>query len=386
MRVIEKDPSQMTRSILETTGANALFQMTTCQRILLAFTHGTTGAVGVATGLFAADEDKNKHHEDHKRVAPEVFTGAQAVRHLMEVAGSLDALMPGEKQVFAQFRAAVRDAREKGLVDDELERVLDRVTRAARAVQPSVLTDEGRESLVPLTRETVADHLEGVKRPRVAIVGTGVIAKALVSMLQGLRPDVRLIIVSRDRGRASLMALASNADAVTLEEFLEAPPGGLCLVGFAMRCDQPIVKASELKRRGAHTNPLLVLDFAMPRNAQPPEQDVPGLTMVSLDTLSELSKASKQRNPRHLANAREILDDHVTRYLQREHERLETDRLRALADRFEEIAKRRWRDLPVDPGLTAQDQRLHKWFDQTVRALRHEAIETIKRTGRGDDS
>lgn len=381
VRISESDGGRIVETIRSDSLAKGVFQMVTCQRVIYAFTHASAETPGRLLDHFAFD----KAERADGLVEPEVLVGAQAMRHLMEICSSLDALMPGERQVFSQFRRAVREARERGLVDDDPERIFDRVIHAARAVQKEVRLEGTKESLVPLTHELASRHLQGKDRPCVAVFGTGVIAKAFVAMVRRIRPDAHLVIVSHDRQRALHMAKNLDAKASLLHEFMQTPPPGLCLIGFAMRTQEPVVDAKTLQRWAVQGGPLLVLDYAMPRNAEPPAQGSTGVTVVSLDEMAKFAQTSRDEGSTELTRGREILDRHLQRYLDREQDRLEVERLRRLADRFEQIADQRWQDLPVD-AVEPDQKQLHKWYEQTVRALRHEAIETVKDSRKGGAS
>ncbi len=377
VRVAQKGADRIAATIRSDALAKGMFQMVTCQRVVYAFTHARTETQARLSDHFALDAEPGDIP-----VEPEVLTGSQAMRHLMEVCSSLDALMPGEKQVFSQFRRAVREARERGFLDDDMERVMDRVIHAARAVHREVRLEGTKESLVPLTHELASRHLQDKDRPCVAVFGTGVIAKAFVAMVRRIQPDAQVVIVSRDRHRALHTAKALNAKASLLHEFIQTPPPGLCLAGFAMRTRDAVVDANMLELWADRAGPLLVLDYAMPRNVVPPTQGPSGVTVVSLDDMAKLAQASRDEGSWELRRGREILDRHLQRYLDREQDRLEVQRLRRLADRFEKIADQRWQDLPVD-AVEPDQKQLHKWYEQTVRALRHEAIETVKSSRKG---
>ena len=365
----EKDREALLWSLRETAGARELVYVPTCQRVVVTLLEPAPDAPERIERWYAGTLGRAPP-------APETFGGLEAFRHLAEAASSLDSLVVGEPQVLGQFKAAQSRCDEAGLSAAGLRHVFSLVFRAAKAVRSETSLFRGKVSLVPLTEALIETHLMHVEKPRAAVLGTGQIGEKTIELLRKLRPDVDLHVVSRNVERAHEVAETHGATGHTLARFLEAPPAGLDVLALAMGTEAPILAAKQMEAMAA-SRPLLVLDLAIPRNAEP-AHGVPNLRVVQMDELSAMSEAAKADRRGELEAAQAVLSREMRR-IEDEYEarRLAHD-LAALTQRVQAVAQER---LALAGGALAQDPDFVKWYEQTVRALLHEATTAVKNAG-----
>lgn len=364
----EADREALLRDLRDASGAKELAYVPTCQRVVLTLLHAPDDAPARVAGFYAGRLGRTL-------APPESFDGFDAFAHLAEAASSLDSLVVGEPQVLGQFKAAAARADETGLAGPGLRHVHSLVFRAAKAVRHETALFKGKVSLVPLTEALLASHLETVAHPRVAVVGTGQIGEKMLELVKAQHPRAELHVVSRSTERAHEVAALHDATGHNLKTFLERPPGGLDVLALALGVDAPFVPAAWMRERAAE-RPLLVLDLAIPRNAEHVEGEVPGLRLVQMDDLSRMSEAAKAGREAEVATARAVLSRELgVIQVEYEQRRLAHD-LALLSQRFQEVAQDRLARAR-EAGLDVDA----KWFDQTVRALLHEAAGAVKRAG-----
>lgn len=364
----EADRDALLSELRDAAGAKELAYVPTCQRVVLTLLHAPDD---VARRVHAFYADRLRR----ELPAAETFDGFEAFAHLAEAASSLDSLVVGEPQVLGQFKAAAARADESALAAAGLRHVHSLVFRAAKAVRHETALFKGKVSLVPLTEALLASHLLGVAQPRVAVVGTGQIGEKMVELVRAQHPGADLHVVSRSPERAHEVAAMHDATGHTLKAFLERPPRGLDVLALALGVDAPFVPAAWMAERAAE-KPLLVLDLAIPRNAEHVEGDVAGLRLVQMDDLSRMSEAAKAGREAEVATAQAVLARELgVIQVEYEQRKLAHD-LALLSQRFQEVA--------ADRLARAREAGLEvdaKWFDQTVRALLHEATGAVKRAG-----
>lgn len=307
--------------------------------------------------------------------APDRHDRFDAFQHLCTVASSLDALVPGEPQVLGQVRDAVRQCDGEGLLGPGLRHLFDHVLRTAKEVRAQTGLFRGKVSLLPLAEEPVREALSG-PAPTAAVLGTGEIGMRTVRFLRRIAPDVRLQAVSRDDERARAFAAEHDAQPRTLEAFLEAPAPDLVMC--AMDVQRPVLSGGHLAS-WAEAQPLTVVDLALPRNTERPP-GAPDLTLIQMDDLMRRREASLARREAAYADAQRILADAVDRVRHEYDLRCHASTLHRLTRRFEEVAELRWKE-----AMLAGDDNVRKWYDQTVRALLHEAVEVVKGTDRSEE-
>lgn len=347
-------------------GASEMVYIPTCQRVTLVLLHPEAEPAQRATAAYETILERTIP-------PPESFQGRAAFHHICETATSLDSLVIGEPQILGQVKAAAQRCDETGLSGPGLRHIMSMVLRAAKTVRADTDLFKGKVSLVPLTEELIASHLASVQRPRVAVVGTGQIGERMMDLFQE-RAGVELHIVSRSGERATKLANERSATAHDLASFLDAPPVGLDVLALVMTTDVPILTSTKLHAL-ARERRLLVLDLAIPRNAEATMH--PNLRLVQMDDLSRMSEEAKRARADEILNARQILDDELDRIQRSYDERRLAHDFRNLTQRFQEIAEERWTN-GAPEGIKTNDPRVRKWYDQTVRALLHEATQAIK--------
>lgn len=308
---------------------------------------------------------------------PEAFRGRAAFHHLAHMAASLDSLVVGEPQILGQVKASAQRSDETGLSSAGLRHVIGLVLRAAKAVRAQTELFKGKVSLVPLTEQLVADHLAGNPRPRAAVFGTGQIGARMIELLREY-PGVELHVVSRRLERAREVAAPYGAQPHALADMLQQPPpGAFDVVALAMGTDAPILLAEDLARLAGDKR-LLALDLAIPRNAE--GAGAANVRLVQMDDLSRLSEEAKRARSDEIDHATRILDAELGRIDAAYAERKLAHDLEALARRFDEVVMERAERAGAE-GVDLTDPRARKWYEQTVRALLHEATTAVKKAG-----
>lgn len=362
----ETDRVARLRALREAIGARDLAYVPTCQRVILA-------TLDAPADLHERARDAYRALAGVHLPEGETFTGAEAFRHLAEVASSLDSLVVGEPQVLGQFKASLQQNVEAGLAGPALRHVLSLVLRAAKAVRAETDLFRGKVSLVPLTEGLVHAHLEGRPRPRAVVLGTGTIGEKMAEML-ATRPDVDLHVVSRSPSRAAEVAQRHGARGLSLVDFLDTPPEGIDLVACAMATETPLLDAKRLQAL-AQDRDVLVLDLAIPRNTERPVETAPRLRLVQMDDLVRIREEGQAQRLAEVDAARAVLEREVAR-VQGEYEaRKMAQDLARLAERFDEVARERL------AMVDAAEPAFRKWYEQTVRALLHEAAQAVKEAG-----
>ncbi|MDQ6846039.1 MAG: glutamyl-tRNA reductase [Candidatus Dormibacteraeota bacterium] len=238
--------------------------------------------------------------------------GADAIRHMLRVAGGLESMVVGEAQVLGQFRDAHQLARDAGTLDARLDYVLRRAVSAGKRVRTK--TTIGRRSgsiahaAVQVARELAGDlHGRGV-----LVLGAGTMSALAAARMHDA--GARVMIASR--GGDSALALASRltGDALAINDPI-AKAAEIEVVICCTDSSAPVLSAGDVaamqERRGHR--PLTVIDIAVPRDVEAGAGDVAGVTLIDVDALGDriASGGSPQRSA--LAEATAIIEAEVAR-------------------------------------------------------------------------
>ncbi|MEV4513552.1 glutamyl-tRNA reductase [Dactylosporangium sp. NPDC049525] len=209
-----------------------------------------------------------------------------AVRHAFRVAAGLDSMVVGEAQILGQLRDAYGTAAEQGSAGRVLHELLQQALRVGKRVHAETEIDRAGQSVVSAALAYGQGATGPVEGRPALVIGAGAMGALSLATLRrsGAHP---LYVTNRSAERAERLAELHGATAVpyaTLPTVLEqvdvvvsatASPGPVldaALVGSALTGD-----------RGS----LLVLDLAIPRDVAPGVGDLPGVTLVDIELLSE---------------------------------------------------------------------------------------------------
>jgi glutamyl-tRNA reductase len=215
-----------------------------------------------------------------------VFTGPEALLHLVRVAAGLDSLVVGEDQIRGQLRDALRLAESVAAIPTPLRGVFQRAIESARRVRGGTRLEQ-RPSVasagVHVAQRSIA---EGLDDKPVAVLGAGVMARVAAESLVAAGARVRLL--NRTPGHAEALAaqLGGEVSIGGLDDLPRALEEAVLIVG-ATASRVPIVEVDAVRRAAArrHGRPLLLLDIAVPRDVEPNVRGLPAVQVLDLDDL-----------------------------------------------------------------------------------------------------
>lgn len=211
-----------------------------------------------------------------------VRTGREAVRHLFRIAGGLESIARGEREVRLQVRAAAATVWSRHR--DRLLR--DLLQAAADAADETAPTVPSSRSIAALAATRVLE-LSGRPFPRVVVLGSGAVGRQVT---EHLAPSAKVSLVYRSRPPDERFlrltgARAVRTDALAAEVALAdavvtaAKSGGRCLGPEDLPRDRPLV----------------LVDLGVPRNVDPAVRGRPGIRLVDLEELGTLPDAPADR-------------------------------------------------------------------------------------------
>jgi glutamyl-tRNA reductase len=205
-----------------------------------------------------------------------------AVRHSFRVSAGLESMVVGEAQILGQLRNAYHAATEADTAGRLLHELMQQALRVGKRAHAETGIDRAGQSVVSAALEVAAATFGGDLTGRTGLViGAGAMGALSVATLTrtGVGP---LQITNRGAARAERLAEAYGATAVpfgALEEAIAAADIVVC----ATASTEPVLTAEILAGR---ERPLVVLDLAVPRDVAPEVAELPGVTVVDIDSLA----------------------------------------------------------------------------------------------------
>lgn len=258
----------------------------------------------------------------------------RAAAHLFAVAGGLDSMVVGERQIAVQVKHAMEVARAEGTARRVLQRVFRQAVRVGRRVRNESRIAEGASSMVEVGLAAV-DRQRGVPLAgaRVAVVGAGDLGGLTVRRVADLGAG-HVTVWNRSTDKAERLAakLDDQVPYAVVDELSAALRDAdvvVCTTGAAEAVIDVDLAQRVLAERGtgpardavagsvtpdgSALEPLVVLDLGVPRNVDPGCAHLPGMRLIDVSDVRQL--ADRGHAGSVLSEAREIVEEEVARFV-----------------------------------------------------------------------
>jgi glutamyl-tRNA reductase len=212
-----------------------------------------------------------------------------AVAHLFSVAAGLDSMVVGESQILGQVRAALRRAQELGSVGPALNVLFQQALRVGKRGHAETDIDRTGPSVVAVALDRIEASVGPIEGRRTLVVGAGAMAGLAVAALDR-RGAADVLVVNRTQERAEVLAADVGGQAAGLHTL----PDLLAEVDVVVSCTGAtgvVIDAGTLaaalrdRTNRAGDRPYALIDLAMPHDVDPAAADLPGVTLVGIETL-----------------------------------------------------------------------------------------------------
>ncbi|MEZ4368944.1 MAG: glutamyl-tRNA reductase [Kofleriaceae bacterium] len=292
--------------------------------------------------------------------------GPGAVGHVFRVASALDSLVLGEAQILGQLKTAYQGAVGRGAAGPILGRCLERAFGVAKRTRTETAIARGSSNVSSVAVELAARVFGDLAGRAVLVVGAGKMSALAARHLR--RAGVaELVVTNRSPERAA--ALAAELDAVArpwdeLPSLLAAADVVISSTGAR----QPILTRAVMHKvaRARRYRPLVVVDIAVPRDAEPSITDAEGIYLFDIDDLEKVVAANLAERAKAATDAARIVDGEAAAFEQWRRSQAVVPTIRALRQRFTLVAEQE-----VQRTLDALARREHTpaQRDQAIRRL-----------------
>lgn len=294
-----------------------------------------------------------------------------AVRHLFQVASSVDSLVQGETQISGQIRDSRLRAQERG-ADFFLLRMFQDALASSKRVRTITALGEGSVSIASTAVQLAQERLD-LSQASVAIVGAGAMAEAAWRSFRhhGVR---RFFYVNRTPSKLESWACEAPGEVLGLDGLERAMRCDVVLA--AVRHEGYLITSKDLERSGQ-----LLLDISAPRVIDP-SCARPGTEVVGIDDLQRVVERNRQSRAEQAAEATRLIEEDIERFCSWLRSRSILDDIRSVRESAHEtameLARRHARHLERLAGTPQFDQELEGFARLLANQLLHHPVHTAK--------
>lgn len=249
-----------------------------------------------------------------KGLEPEQFrpyfvsrSGMEAVSYLFEMASGLRSLIVGEDQILAQVKKAAADAREWGYSGSVLDVLFRSAVTGAKKVKTELSISTANASAVDYAMEMLQSGGMDFSGKKCLVIGNGEMGKRTATALLAMGAEVTVTI---RQYRSGIVEVVPGCRRINYSERYSLIPE--CdIVVSATSSPNTTLSRQALADCGLREG-IIFIDLAVPRDIDPAVQELPGVTLMDIDSFS-VPRTEELRS--QLAQAEEMLQEQKTRFI-----------------------------------------------------------------------
>ncbi len=347
--------------------------------------------------VYTAQEDANQipGHQDlarffaefHQLPVHEFFddllerSGPDVVRHLFQVAASLDSMVLGEPQIVAQVKEAYTLAQQHAASGPLTNALFQRALGVAKRVRTETGLAEGRVSIASVAVGEFGRRIfDRFDDKTVLVIGAGEMAIEAVRYLQdeGAR---QIWVCNRTLDRALALAQEWGGQVRPFERLDEwlAQADVIVSTTGAEPCLVPRDRFRLARQKGAY-KPVFVLDLGVPRDFDPSIRDLDdNVFLYCIDDLQAICERNRRARQREVDRALVIIDQEVDRLMGELHHQATGPIIRRLREQWRQVVDQETRRLFQRlPHLEKDRADIERSIEQMVNKLLHPPLEALR--------
>lgn len=309
-------------------------------------------------------------------------SGPDAVRHLFEVACSLDSMVLGEPQIVSQVKDAYRVAQENEACGPLTHALFESAIRVSKRVRSETKLAEGRVSIASVAvgefGKSIFDRFDD---KLVLVIGAGEMAEETLRYLkdEGVR---EIVVVNRSLERGERLAAQWGGHAHPLADLHHWLAQADVIVSTT-GADRPIVDLATFRqvRRADHHKPVFILDLGAPRDFDPAINEAfDNVFLYDIDSLEATCQRNRAQRASEIERARGILAEETDRFLQEFYHRATGPVIKRLREEWHAIRRQELELLFGRlPHLNEADrQAIGYAVERIINKLLHPPLEVLR--------
>ncbi|MGJ8591359.1 MAG: glutamyl-tRNA reductase [Aquaticitalea sp.] len=233
-----------------------------------------------------------------------IYKNKEAIAHMFRVGSGLDSQILGDFEIISQLKSSARDSKKLGLLNAFSERLINAVIQASKRIKNETDLSSGATSVSFASVQYIMRSFERVSDKNILLFGTGKIGRNTCENLVKHTKNEHITLINRTKTKAEIIAGKFNLvvkDYANLQEEINASD----ILIVATGAQNPTVDKHCIQSK----KPLLILDLSIPRNVNQNVTELPNVTLIHLDDLSQMTDDTLERRKAFIPLAESILED-----------------------------------------------------------------------------
>jgi len=283
-------------------GVSEYLILNTCNRVELYLSGDMPNPQDACLAFFENSDEVTRQEVEKYQYFRE---GNHAVTHLFQTAAGLDSQMLGETEILGQVKDAYTQAHKAGTLGSVLNRVFQKSFQAAKWVRTHTGIGRGQTSIGNVATELAIRICGELADSRILLVGTGEAGERTAQSLQS-RGARSVNVSGRNQQRARELAGRFHGAALEFPTFTQTLHEFDIVIG-STAANAPVIEAEAIAEgmKQRPTEPLFLIDLAVPRDIDPKASKLRNVYLYNLDDLAGIANENLKAREAEVAKAKD---------------------------------------------------------------------------------
>ena len=241
--------------------------------------------------------------EDFQSVAY-VYKNSDAIHHMFKVGAGLDSQILGDFEIISQLKLSAKISKEHELLNSYLERLINAVIQASKRIKTETKLSSGATSVSFASVHYIKKTVNKISSKNILLFGTGKIGRNTCENLIKHTKNEHITLINRTRDKADKIA---GKFKLLVKDYsqLQEEIGNTDILIVATGAQNPTIDKHLIQNK----KPLLILDLSIPKNVNENVMELPLVTLVHLDHLSQMTDETLEKRKIYIPIAESIISD-----------------------------------------------------------------------------
>lgn len=308
-------------------------------------------------------------------------TGPDVVRHLFQVASSLDSMVLGEPQIVAQVKDAYSLAQVHAASGPLTNALFQRALNVAKRVRTETSLAEGRVSIASVAvgefGKSIFDRFDDKV---VLVIGAGEMAAETLRYLkdEGARD---ILVSNRTLDRALTLAEEWGGKVRPFEQ-LDTWLAAADVIVSTTGAEPCLVPLDRFRKVRAQTGPkpVFLLDLGVPRDFEPAIRDLDdNVFLYCIDDLEAICEQNRKARTHEVEKAIRIVEQETDKFMAELYHRATGPIVKRLREQWRDVVNQETARLFTRlPHLAKDRAEIERTIEQMVNKLLHPPLEALR--------
>jgi glutamyl-tRNA reductase len=248
-----------------------------------------------------------KHSQGNLSVFDEIgytLKNNAAIHHIFKVGTGLDSQILGDFEIIGQIKQSFYRSKKLGMIQGFMERLVNAVIQASKRIKTETKISSGATSVAFASVQYIINTIEKISDKNILLFGTGKIGRNTCENLIKHTENDHIVLINRTHEKAKNVAGKFN---VLVKEYGDLPTEirKTDVLIVSTGAQQPTVSKDIIHK----DSPLLILDLSIPSNVNPNVKELEHVTLINLDTLSQITNKALEDRRKYIPQAESILEE-----------------------------------------------------------------------------